>query len=116
MLVRAESCVRRMAQVITAEDADGGRACAGQEEVGGTGAGEDERHGRTALSLEPGLCRAEALADGNRTTPRPKARTGAKAVMAGFGPHGVAVTDRTAASSTPNRPAPEVDLPDTTPT
>ncbi|MGI5484809.1 replication-relaxation family protein [Streptomyces lavendofoliae] len=35
----------------------------------------------------------KALADGNELPPRPKAGTGAKAVRAGFGPHGVAVTD-----------------------
>jgi hypothetical protein len=37
--------------------------------------------------------RLGALADGNELPPRPKAGTGAKAVKAGFGPHGVAVTD-----------------------
>ncbi|MER5807809.1 replication-relaxation family protein [Streptomyces sp. NPDC002033] len=35
----------------------------------------------------------KALADGNELPPRPKAGTGAKAVRAGFGPHGLAVTD-----------------------
>ncbi|MEE1751248.1 replication-relaxation family protein [Streptomyces sp. SP18CS02] len=35
----------------------------------------------------------KALADGNELPPRPKAGTGAKAAKAGFGPHGVAVTD-----------------------
>lgn len=34
----------------------------------------------------------KALADGNELPPRLKAGTGAKAVQAGFGPHGVAVT------------------------
>ncbi|GAA3919791.1 hypothetical protein GCM10023084_82280 [Streptomyces lacrimifluminis] len=37
--------------------------------------------------------RQKALADSNELPPRPKAGTGAKAVKAGFGPHGVAVTD-----------------------
>ncbi len=46
------------------------------------------------------LCRAEALTHGNELPPRLKASTGAKAVVAGFGPHGVAVTDRTAADTT----------------
>ncbi len=36
-----------------------------------------------------------------RAAPRPKASTGARAVMAGFGPYGVAVTDWTAAGATP---------------
>ncbi|MFK0258681.1 hypothetical protein [Streptomyces sp. NPDC090445] len=31
--------------------------------------------------------------DGNELPPRPKAGTGSKAVRAGFGPHGIAVTD-----------------------
>lgn len=35
----------------------------------------------------------KALADGNELPPRPKAGTGAKAVRAGLGPHGLAVTD-----------------------
>ncbi|MFE9399875.1 replication-relaxation family protein [Streptomyces flavidovirens] len=35
----------------------------------------------------------KALADGNELPLRPKVGTGAKAVRAGFGPHGVAVTD-----------------------
>ncbi|WP_233518573.1 replication-relaxation family protein [Streptomyces corynorhini] len=35
----------------------------------------------------------KALADGNELPPRPKAGTGAKAVRAGFGLHGVAVRD-----------------------
>ncbi len=37
---------------------------------------------------------------GNELPPRLKASTGAKAVVAGFGPHGVAVTNRTAAGTT----------------
>lgn len=51
-----------------------------------------------------------------RATSPPEGCTGAKVAMAGFGPHGVAVTDRAAASSTLNRPALEVDLSETTPT
>ncbi|MFE3695512.1 replication-relaxation family protein, partial [Streptomyces sp. NPDC059129] len=35
----------------------------------------------------------KALAEGNELPPRPRAGTGAKAVRAGFGPHGIAVTE-----------------------
>jgi Replication-relaxation len=86
--------VRQMAQVITAEDADGRsyvrRAMKklAELELAETN-GKDGRH--PIWNLIP--AGQKALADGNELPPRPKAGTGAKAVKAGFGPHGVAVTD-----------------------
>ncbi|MDV7220429.1 replication-relaxation family protein [Streptomyces prunicolor] len=86
--------VRQMAQVITAEDADGRsyvrRAMKKLAELGlAETNGKDGKH--QIWNLTP--AGQKALADGNELPPRPKAGTGAKAVRAGFGPHGVAVTD-----------------------
>ncbi|MCM2388123.1 replication-relaxation family protein [Streptomyces albipurpureus] len=81
--------VRQMAQVITAEGRDGRsyvrRAMKRLAETNG----KDGRHPIWNLTV-PGQ---KALADGNELPHRPKAGTGAKAVRAGFGPHGIAVTD-----------------------
>ncbi|WP_436840562.1 replication-relaxation family protein [Streptomyces flavofungini] len=86
--------VRQMAQVITAEDADGRsyvrRAMKELAELGlAEPNGKAGRHPIWNLTVAG----QKALADGNELPPRPKAGTGAKAVRAGFGPHGVAVTD-----------------------
>ncbi|MFC4506164.1 replication-relaxation family protein [Streptomyces vulcanius] len=86
--------VRQMAQVITAEDRDGRsyvrRAMRKLAELGlAETNGKDGKH--LIWNLTP--AGQKALADGNELPPRPKAGTGAKAVRAGFGPHGVAVTD-----------------------
>lgn len=86
--------VRQMAQVITKEDADGRsyvrRAMNKLAELGlAETNGKDVKH--QIWNLTP--AGQKALADGNELPPRPKAGTGAKAVGAGFGPHGVAVTD-----------------------
>ncbi|WP_280521097.1 hypothetical protein [Streptomyces scopuliridis] len=83
-----------MAQVITAEDADGRsyvrRAMKKPAELGLAATnGKDGQH--PIRNLTP--VEQKALAEGNELLPRPKAGTGAKAVKAGFGPHGVAVTD-----------------------
>ncbi|MEU8653671.1 replication-relaxation family protein [Streptomyces sp. NPDC048737] len=86
--------VRQMAEVITAEDADGRsyvrRAMNRLAELGLSETnGKAGRH--PIWNLTP--AGQKALADGNELPSRPKAGTGAKAVKAGFGPHGVAVTD-----------------------
>jgi len=86
--------VRQMAQVITKEDADGRsyvrRAMNKLAELGlAETNGKDGKH--QIWNLTP--AGQKALADGNELPLRPKAGTGAKAVRAGFGPHGVAVTD-----------------------
>jgi hypothetical protein len=86
--------VRQMAQVITAEDTDGRsyvrRAMKKLAELGlAETNGKAGRH--PIWNLTP--AGQKALSDGNELPPRPKAGTGAKAVLAGFGPHGVAVTD-----------------------
>jgi hypothetical protein len=86
--------VQQMAQVITAEDKDGRsyvrRAMSKLAELGlAETNGKDGKH--PIWNLTP--AGQKALADGNELPPRPKAGTGAKAVRAGFGPHGVAVTD-----------------------
>ncbi|MGX5187068.1 replication-relaxation family protein, partial [Streptomyces avermitilis] len=83
-----------MAQVITAEDMDGRsylrRAMMKLAELGlAETNGKDGKY--PIWNLTP--AGQKALADGNELPPRPKAGTGAKAVKAGFGPHGVAVTD-----------------------
>ncbi|WP_257003880.1 replication-relaxation family protein [Streptomyces sp. SA15] len=85
---------RQMAQVITAEDRDGRsyvrRAMKELAELGlAETNGKDGKHQIWNLTAAG----QKALADGNELPPRPKAGTGAKAVRAGFGPHGVAVTD-----------------------
>ncbi|MEV7817581.1 replication-relaxation family protein [Streptomyces flaveolus] len=86
--------VRQMAQVITAEDADG-RSYVRRvmKELAELGLAETNgKAGKHPIwNLTP--TGQKALADGNELPPRPKAGTGAKAVRAGFGPHGVAVTD-----------------------
>ncbi|MFF0110065.1 replication-relaxation family protein [Streptomyces hirsutus] len=83
-----------MAQVITEEGADGRsyvrRAMKKLAELGlAETNGKGGRHPIWNLTSAG----QKALADGNELPPRPKAGTGAKAVGAGFGPHGVAVTD-----------------------
>ncbi|WP_245699533.1 replication-relaxation family protein [Streptomyces roseifaciens] len=86
--------VRQIAQVITAEDADGRsyvrRAMKKLAELGLA-----ETNGKVGKHPIWNLTSAgqKALADGNELPSRPKAGTGAKVVRAGFGPHGVAVTD-----------------------
>ncbi|WP_328675091.1 replication-relaxation family protein [Streptomyces sp. NBC_00343] len=80
-----------MAQVITAEDKDGrsyvGRAMSKLAELGLA-----ETNGKHPIwNLAP--AGRKALAVGNELPSRPKVGTGATAVRAGFGPHGVAVTD-----------------------
>ncbi|MFB7501760.1 replication-relaxation family protein [Streptomyces sp. NPDC056161] len=86
--------VRQMAEVITVEGRDGRsyvrRAMKKLAELGL--AETNGKAGRLPIwNLTP--AGQKALADGNELPPRPKAGTGAKAVRAGFGPHGVAVTD-----------------------
>jgi hypothetical protein len=86
--------VRQMAQVITAEDRDGRsyvrRAMKELAELGlAETNGKDGKH--PIWNLTP--AGQKALTDGNELPPRPSAGIGAKAVKAGFGPHGVAVTD-----------------------
>ncbi|MFF2779906.1 replication-relaxation family protein [Streptomyces sp. NPDC058052] len=86
--------VRQMAQVITGEESDGRsyvrRAMVELEKLGlAETNGKDGKH--KIWNLTP--AGQKALADGNELPPRPKAGTGAKAVRAGFGPHGLAVTD-----------------------
>ncbi|MEW2516399.1 replication-relaxation family protein [Streptomyces sp. NPDC046870] len=86
--------VRQMAQVITKEESDGRsyvrRAMNKLAELGlAETNGKDGKHPIWNLTVAG----QKALADGNELPPRPKAGTGAKAVRAGFGPHGVAVTD-----------------------
>lgn len=85
--------VRQMAQVITKDESDGRsyvrRAMKELAELGLA-----ETNGKAGRHPIWNLTSAgqKALADGNELPPRPKAGTGAKAVRAGFGPHGVAVT------------------------
>ncbi|MFI5825059.1 replication-relaxation family protein [Streptomyces rishiriensis] len=86
--------VRQMAEVITAEDRDGRsylrRAMNKLTELGLVETnGKDGKHQIWNLTVAG----QKALTDGNELLPRPKTGTGAKAVRAGFGPHGVAVTD-----------------------
>ncbi|MEW2290489.1 replication-relaxation family protein [Streptomyces sp. NPDC047841] len=86
--------VQQMAEVVTKEDADGRsyvrRAMNKLAELGlAETNGKDGKHQIWNLTVAG----QKALADGNELPPRPKASTGAKAVRAGFGPHGVAVTD-----------------------
>ena len=86
--------VRQMAQVITKEDADGrSYVRRGMNKLAELGLAETNgKAGKHPIwNLTP--AGQKALADGNELPPRPKAGTGAKAVRAGFGPHGVAVTD-----------------------
>ncbi len=86
--------VRQMAEVITKDESDGRsyvrRAIKKLAELGLA-----ETNGKAGKHPIWNLTPAgqKALAVGNELPPRPKAGTGAKAVEAGFGPHGVAVTD-----------------------
>ena len=86
--------VRQMAQVITSEDTDG-RSYVRRAMLKLAKQGLAETNGKDGKHPIWNLTPAgqKALADGNELPPRPKAGTGAKAVQAGFGPHGVAVTD-----------------------
>ncbi|MEU9337975.1 replication-relaxation family protein [Streptomyces sp. NPDC048290] len=104
MKVRADAlrmpvCVRtatarQMAEVITKDKSDGQsyvrRAMRKLAERGPA-----ETNGKVGKHQIWNLTVAgqKSLADGNERPPRPKAGTGAKAVRAGYGPHGVAVTD-----------------------
>jgi hypothetical protein len=83
-----------MAQVITSEDTDG-RSYVRRAMLKLAKQGLAETNGKDGKHPIWNLTPAgqKALADGNELPPRPKAGTGAKAVQAGFGPHGVAVTD-----------------------
>ncbi|MGP3635336.1 replication-relaxation family protein [Streptomyces sp. 24-1644] len=86
--------VRQMAEVITKEESDGRsyvrRAMKELAELGlAETNGKDGKH--QIWNLTP--AGQKALAEGNELPPRPKAGTGAKAVRAGFGPHGLAVTE-----------------------
>ncbi|MFI1869487.1 replication-relaxation family protein [Streptomyces jumonjinensis] len=86
--------VRQMASVITAEDADGRsyvrRAMRKLAEQGlAETNGKAGRHPIWNLTVRG----QKALADGNELPAHPRAGTGAKAIRAGFGPHGIAVTD-----------------------
>ncbi|MCX4657661.1 replication-relaxation family protein [Streptomyces uncialis] len=86
--------VRQLAQVSTAEGRDGRsyvrRAMKRLAELGLADTnGKAGRHPIWNLTVAG----QKALADGNELPPRPKAGTGAKAVAAGFGPHGIAVAD-----------------------
>ncbi|BAC75366.1 hypothetical protein AQJ43_36310 [Streptomyces avermitilis] len=86
--------VRQMASVITAEESDGrSYVRRAMKELAELGLAETNgKAGKHPIwNLTP--AGQKALADGNELPPRPKAGTGAKAVKAGFGPHGVAVTD-----------------------
>lgn len=69
------------------------------------GQGLVETNGKVGKDQVWNLTRAgqKALADGNELPPRPRAGTGAKAVRAGFGSHGVAVTDTIPAFGGRNR-------------
>ncbi|MGW6974271.1 replication-relaxation family protein [Streptomyces sp. NPDC054952] len=86
--------VRQMAQVITGEESDG-RSYVRRAMVELAKLGPAETNGKDGKHQIWNLTPAgqKALADGNELPPRPKAGTGAKAVRAGFGPHGLAVTD-----------------------
>ncbi|MEW1552326.1 replication-relaxation family protein [Streptomyces tsukubensis] len=86
--------VRQIAHAVTAQESDGRsyvrRAMAELAERGlAETNGKDGRHPIWNLTAAG----QKALADGNELPPRPKASTGANAVKAGLGPHGIAVTD-----------------------
>ncbi|MGW7412776.1 replication-relaxation family protein [Streptomyces sp. NPDC054863] len=97
--LRMLGCVRvatvaQLAQVITSKDADGRsyvrRAMRKLAEQGlAETVGKYGKHPIWNLTAAG----QKALAEANELPPRPKAGTGAKAVKAGFGAHGVAVTD-----------------------
>ncbi|MFE9804743.1 replication-relaxation family protein [Streptomyces goshikiensis] len=85
--------VRQMAQVITEKESDGRsyvrRAMVELEKPGlAETNGRDGKHRIWKPRQDSRLWSRR-----QRTAPRPKAGTGAKAVRAGFGPHGLAVTD-----------------------
>ncbi|WP_093723394.1 replication-relaxation family protein [Streptomyces sp. DI166] len=86
--------VRQMARVVTAEDADGRsyvrRALRDLEEEGL--ADTNGKHGKEPIwnLTRRGL---QAVADGGELPLRPRAGTGARAVRAGYGGHGLAVTE-----------------------
>ncbi|MFJ6250676.1 replication-relaxation family protein [Streptomyces sp. NPDC092045] len=86
--------VRQMAQMITAEESDG-RSYVRRAMVELESRGLAETNGKDGKHKIWNLTPAgqKALTDGNELPARPKAGTGAKAVRAGFGPHGLAVTD-----------------------
>lgn len=86
--------VQQMAQVITKEESDG-RSYVRRAMVELAELGLAETNGKVGKHPIWNLTVAgqKALADDNELPQRPKAGTGAKAVRAGFGPHGVAVTD-----------------------
>ncbi|MYT47531.1 hypothetical protein SRIM_040870 (plasmid) [Streptomyces rimosus subsp. rimosus ATCC 10970] len=86
--------VRQVAQVITAEGSDGRsyvRRAMQQLKTQGL-AETNGKSGRDRIwNLTPsGL---KALSAGNELPPRPRAGTGARGIRAGFGPHGIAVTE-----------------------
>ncbi|MFJ4206673.1 replication-relaxation family protein [Streptomyces sviceus] len=87
--------VRQMARLITAEDRDGrSYVRTAMNKLAELGLAEETngKDGRHQIwNLPP--AERKALANGNELPPRPKAGTRAKAVKAGFGPHGVAETD-----------------------
>ncbi|MGW6016283.1 replication-relaxation family protein [Streptomyces sp. NPDC055210] len=86
--------VRQMAQVITVEESDGrSYVRRAMRELADLGLAETNGKAGKHPIWNLTVTGKKALADGNELPPRPKAGTGAKAVRAGFGPHGVAVTD-----------------------
>ncbi|WTU53615.1 replication-relaxation family protein [Streptomyces sp. NBC_00057] len=86
--------VRQMAQVITAEDADGrSYVRRAMKKLAELGLAETNGKGGQHPIWNLTVAGQKALAEGNELPSRPKSGTGAKAVKAGFGPHGVAVTD-----------------------
>ncbi|MER6237651.1 replication-relaxation family protein [Streptomyces clavifer] len=96
--LRMLGCVRiatvRQMAVITAEDADGrSYVRRAMKELAELGLAETNGKAGKHPIWNLTVAGQKALADGNELPPRPKAGTGAKAVRAGFGPHGVAVTD-----------------------
>ncbi|MFD5474450.1 replication-relaxation family protein [Streptomyces sp. NPDC127105] len=86
--------VRQMASVITAKESDGrSYVRRAMKELAELGLAETNGKAGKHPIWNLTVAGQKALADGNELPPRPKAGTGAKAVKAGFGPHGVAVTD-----------------------
>ncbi|MEF3117663.1 replication-relaxation family protein [Streptomyces chrestomyceticus] len=86
--------VRQMAQVITAEGSDGrSYVRRAMQQLRTQGLAETNgKYGRDPIwnLTSAGL---KALAAGNELPPRPRAGTGARGIRAGFGPHGIAVTE-----------------------
>ncbi|MEV6731342.1 replication-relaxation family protein [Streptomyces sp. NPDC051364] len=86
--------VRQMAQVITAEESDGrSYVRRAMKELAELGLAETNGKDGKDQIWNLTVAGQKALAEGNELPLRPKAGTGAKAVRAGFGAHGVAVTD-----------------------